>query len=407
MAKRGTKTATPRLRFPEFRENDPWEAVKLESVLKFQVGFPFPSKGFVEERGGIRLIRNRDLRSNDKPIYYVAPYSAEFVVSDGDILVGMDGDFSPCVWDGGEALLNQRVGRVLPKADNDKRFLLYFLTAQLKMIEQSAARTTVKHLSHSDVEKICEPLPVPVEQKKIADCLTSLDEVIAAQGRKVEALKAHKRGLMQQLFPREGETRPRLRFPEFRGAPEWKRKLGGELFQNRKEGGCDGLPIYSVTVHDGMIPRASFDRDFYDIQDPEKNKMAHKGDIAYNMMRMWQGAQGVAVEDCMVSPAYVVLAPLEGVCSNFFGYLLKLPHSLELLTAHSRGLTKDRLRLYFDDFARMPLCVPGHDEQQRIADCLTSLDTRITTETNRLAVLKTHKQGLMQQLFPMFCEDPV
>lgn len=400
MAKQSTSTTVPRLRFPEFRESGAWKPIKLGSVLTFQVGFPFPSKGFTEEGRGLRLIRNRDLRSNNKPVYYANPYSADFVVSDGDILVGMDGDFTPCVWDGGDALLNQRVGRVLPKAENHKRFLLYFLTAHLKAIEDSTARTTVKHLSHSDVEKICEPLPSGREQQKIADCLTSLDEVIAAQGRKVEALKTHKRGLMQQLFPREGEIRPRHRFPEFRDAPEWGQKAGGVLFENRKEGGEEGLPIYSVTVNDGMIPRASFDRDFYDIEDPAKNKRACKGDIAYNMMRMWQGAQGVAVEDCMVSPAYVVLSPLEGVCSGFFAYLFKLPQSLELLTAYSRGLTKDRLRLYFDDFARMPLCVPGHEEQQRIADCLYSIDSRLAAESNELAALKTHKQGLMQQLFP-------
>ena len=262
-------------------------------------------------------------------------------------------------------------------------------------------RTKVYQISSSRLGGIDITFPGnKVEQQKIADCLTSLDEVIAAQGRKVEALKTHKRGLMQQLFPREGETRPRLRFPEFRNAPEWEQKTGGVLFENRKAEGEEGLPIYSVTVSDGMIPRASFDRDFYDIEDPAKNKKACKGDIAYNMMRMWQGAQGVAVEDCMVSPAYVVLSPLEGVCSSFFAYLFKLPQSLELLTAYSRGLTKDRLRLYFDDFARMPLCAPGHEEQQRIADCLSSLDTQIAAESNQLLALKTHKQGLMQQLFP-------
>ena len=72
--------------------------------------------------------------------------------------------------------------------------------------------------------------PSQPEQQKIADCLTSLDESIVAQGRKVEALKAHKKGLMQQLFPREGETLPRLRFPEFRDKPEWEEKNSAKLF---------------------------------------------------------------------------------------------------------------------------------------------------------------------------------
>lgn len=247
------------------------------------------------------------------------------------------------------------------------------------------------------------PLLVPPEfqeQLGIADCLSALDELIDAESQKLDALKSHKQGLMQQLFPRHGETAPHLRFPEFRSGPEWTTRLGGQLFANRKEAGEGGLPIYSVTMREGMVPRASFDRDFYDIEDPAGNRKVCKGDIAYNMMRMWQGAQGVAPEDCLVSPAYVVLAPQEGVCAEFFAYYFKLPQMLDLLTATSRGLTKDRLRLYFDDFARMRMCVPEFAEQQRIASCLASLDALIAAQVTKVEILTTHKQGLMQQLFP-------
>lgn len=388
MVKQEAKTAVPRLRFPEFRENDPWEAVKLDSVLKFQVGFPFPSKGFVEERGGIRLIRNRDLRSNDKPIYYVAPYSAEFVVSDGDILVGMDGDFSPCVWVGGDALLNQRVGRVLPKADNDKRFLLYFLTAQLKLIERSAARTTVKHLSHSDVEKICEPLPAPAEQQKIADCLTSLDEVIAAQGCKVDALKAHKRGLMQQLFPREGETRPRLRFPEFRDAPEWDTKGLGELVKIRtgkkdaNEGAVDGIyPFFTCAEEHIYSHSYSFDAEAILIA----------GNANVGQARYYKGKFEA------YQRTYVLMDFKEVFVPYLYALLdAKLRPAL-LAQVQTSAMSYIRLPMLEEFQVAMP---PLIDEQQRVADCLASLDTQITAETARLAALKTHKQGLMQQLFP-------
>lgn len=261
-------------------------------------------------------------------------------------------------------------------------------------------------LSVDDAHLMSLPIPVPegassiTEQGKIAACLTSLDECVAVEGRKLEALRAHKRGLMQELFPREGKSGPSLRFPEFRDTPEWEATVGGKLFINRNEAGEAGLPLYSVTVNEGMVPRASFDRDFYDIEDPAGNKKVCKGDIAYNMMRMWQGAQGVAVEDCMVSPAYVVLAPLEGVCSTFFAYLFKLPQSLHVLTSHSRGLTLDRLRLYFDDFKRVPLRVPKFPEQQRIAACLSSLDGLIATQSRKLDGLRAHKRGLLQQLLP-------
>lgn len=236
------------------------------------------------------------------------------------------------------------------------------------------------------------------EQQKIADCLSSLDVCIGAETRKLDALKAHKQGLMQQLFPVEDERLPRLRFPGFAG--RWKEVAAGALFSRRLESGEDGLPIYSVTMTDGMVLRSSVERRVDDIAESKGNRKVHKGDIAYNMMRMWQGACGVAPESCMVSPAYVILAPKPDACSNFFGYLLKLPQSLRQLTSHSQGLTQDRLRLYFKDFATIPLLCPERDEQQKIADCLLSADRMIAAQSHRIAGLRKHKKGLMQGLFP-------
>ena len=108
----------------------------------------------------------------------------------------------------------------------------------------------------------------------------------------------------------------------------------------------------------------------------------------------------MAPVDCMVSPAYVVLKPKKGVHSEFFFTWFKLYGSLQLLTAYSRGLTKDRLRLYFEDFSSIPMIVPEEKEQQKIATCLTALDTQITAQAAQLDTLHQHKRGLMQQLFP-------
>jgi type I restriction enzyme S subunit len=297
---------------------------------------------------------------------------------------------------------NQSIAAIFPNESvfiSD--FIYYYLDSRYDELRRlSAGGEGRGGLNLQLIKNLAVALPPLHEQQKIANCFTSLDEVIAAQGQKLDALKAHKRGLMQQLFPREGETRPRLRFPEFRDKPEWEPKQAGELFVNRSADGTDGLSIYSVTIHDGMVKRSTFERDFYDIEDPAGNKKACMGDIAYNMMRMWQGALGVAPEDCMVSPAYVVLAPLEGVCSDFFAYLFKLPQSLRLLTSHSRGLTKDRLRLYYKDFTSVPLRCPSVVEQRMIADFLASCDFLIAAESRKLDALKTHKKGLMQQLFP-------
>ena len=404
MAKQGTKTAVPRLRFPEFRNRQEWVAKSLKDICTVNPsndGLP-SSFAYID----LESVEDGVLKSKNVIDRESAPSRAQRLLRDGDVIFQVvrpyqRNNFFFRIQDGDAYVAS--TGYAQLRANDSDSFLYQIIHTDpfVNRVVEKCTGSNYPAINSSDLGEVALFAPEDTdEQQKIADCLTSLDEVIAVQGRKVEALKAHKRGLMQQLFPREGETRPHLRFPEFRDAPEWRQKLGGDLFANRKEDGEEGLPIYSVTVNDGMIPRASFDRDFYDIQDPAKNKKACEGDIAYNMMRMWQGAQGVAVEDCLVSPAYVVLSPREGVCSAFFSYLFKLTQSLELLTAYSRGLTKDRLRLYFDDFARMPLCVPECDEQQRIADCLSSLDTQIAAEASQLAVLKAHKQGLMQQLFP-------
>jgi len=117
-----------------------------------------------------------------------------------------------------------------------------------------------------------------------------------------------------------------------------------------------------------------------------------KNDIAYNIRRMRQSAFGIANEDCIVSPAYVVLTPNDDVCSSFFGYMFKQPECLRLLTSHSQGLTKDRLRLYYKDFSLIPISLPAASEQTRIADCLSSLDDLITVHGRKLASLKAYKK---------------
>ena len=144
-----------------------------------------------------------------------------------------------------------------------------------------------------------------------------------------------------------------------------------------------------------LVKRSSLDLKFDDISESSGNKKAYKDDIAYNMMRMWQGAFGVSVEDCMVSPAYVVLAPEDKVCSNFFGYLFKLPKYLLLLTSHSQGLTQDRLRFYYKDFAQISLLISTFLEQQKIADCISSVDDLITAQTQKLGVVGAALDGVV------------
>jgi type I restriction enzyme S subunit len=391
----------PKLRFPEFRGEAGWKVGGLREVADFvnekiplsrvSVESYVSTENLLPDYDGVTRASKLPItgsvtrfRPNDTLVSNIRPYLKKVWVAD------KEGGAS------NDVIVIRAKQRLLPQ------FLSFLLKndAFIDYVMTGAKGVKMPRGDVGSMKAYPTLYPSNPEQQKIAECLSSMDEVIAAQARKVDALKTHKKGLMQQLFPREGETQPRLRFPEFRKDGKWETKAGGELFINRKEKGEASLPIYSVTVNDGMIPRSSFDRNFYDIEDPAGNRQVRKGDIAYNMMRMWQGAQGVAPEDCLVSPAYVVLKPRSGVVSEFFSYLFKLPQSLRLLTVTSRGLTKDRLRLYFDDFSKMPLCIPTTAEQHRIASCLSSLDVLITAETQKLEALKHHKRGLMQQLFP-------
>ena len=117
------------------------------------------------------------------------------------------------------------------------------------------------------------------------------------------------------------------------------------------------------------------------------------------MMRMWQGAVGRAPEDCMVSPAYVVLEPMPGTVSAFFDHWFKRSRSIYLLWAYSYGLTSDRLRLYARDFERVPMALPSFNEQRRVADFFGALDERIAHLQRRRDALERYKAGIMQRLF--------
>lgn len=159
------------------------------------------------------------------------------------------------------------------------------------------------------------------------------------------------------------------------------------------------MPLYSVTIDRGMVRRDSLDREFASNATDESNLRAEKDDLVYNMMRMWQGAVGRAPEECMVSPAYVVLAPKLETSPQFFEHWFKRARSIYLMRAYSYGLTKDRLRLYFPDFARVPMSLPDEPEQRKIGEFLSALDARIAALLEMQGKLEIYKRGVMHRIF--------
>ncbi len=176
----------------------------------------------------------------------------------------------------------------------------------------------------------------------------------------------------------------------------WRQCRMGDLFESRRERGRLGLPLLSVTMNDGLVDREDLDRKQDSALTPEEHLLVKPGDIAYNMMRMWQGAFGLAQKEGLVSPAYVVLRPKQHVLPSYFARLFRTRAMLHRFWAYSHGLTDDRLRLYFDDFAAIRVHVPPWADQRRAAEVLGCWDDAVAV-ASRLSEVKAMELALLRE----------
>ena len=190
---------TGKRRLPGF--DGEWKEAAMDLYVDFQVGFPFSSAFFNSNSDGLRLVKNRDLKSDDQVYFTSEPYATEYVVENDDILIGMDGDFLPCRWQKGKALLNQRVGRLLPKKNLDVLFAYYALQKPLAELQNGTGATTVKHLSHGDIEKLIVLMPpTKEEQSAIAEILSDVDLEIEQLQLSLVKYMLVKQGMMSELL---------------------------------------------------------------------------------------------------------------------------------------------------------------------------------------------------------------
>ncbi len=370
----------PKRRFPEFRETGEWSCEKIDDLVDTVTPpkkLPTSSYGLVGKFPIIDQSQsevcgwtddNDALIHEGLPLIIFGDHTCALKFVNQPFAQGADG-----------------IKILKSRAKITASYLYQYLNYQPVVTEEYK-----RHYSILKEKLVLFPQHRTGEQQKIADCLSSLDELIAAQGRKVDALKTHKKGLMQQLFPREGETQPRLRFPEFRDAREWEPKTLADAckmqagkfvaaadIKEEKTGdlfpcyGGNGLRGFTVThTHDGLFPL-----------------IGRQGALCGNV-KLASG-QFHATEHA------VVATPNQGVDVVWLYYLLDLLNLNRFATGQAQpGLSVDVLE-------KLPVTIPKDEcEQKRIAKCLRYLDDLITAAAQELDILKTHKKGLMHQLFP-------
>lgn len=389
MANPQTYKRIPALRFPEFQNDGEWEVKRLGEIVTVNSGRDY-----------------KHLNPGNIPVYGTGGYmlSVDDKLSNVDAIgIGRKGTIDKPQYLKAPFWTVDTLFFLTANAGYDLRFV--FCLLQTIEWKKYSEQTGVPSLTRTSIEKIEVKVPPLAEQKRIAECLSSMDEMIVECNNKLELLKSHKQGLMQQLFaPLNGGGKsliPRLRFPEFINTKEWEIKKLGEIGDVcmckrilKSETNLTGsVPFYKIGTFgkeaDAFIPEDLF----YEYK--KKYSYPTKGDILFS-------AAGTIGRYVVFDgkPAYfqdsniVWIANDESIVFNSF---LKYIYSLAEWQVDDGGVVK---RLYNDSIRKTTIPIPTLPEQRKIADCLSSLDETIRLYNDKLTMLRHHKRGLMQQLFP-------
>ena len=192
------------------------------------------------------------------------------------------------------------------------------------------------------------------------------------------------------------EKRPKLRFPGF-DEPYRKCQIG-DIYAERSQRGAGNMELLSVTMNDGVMPRSEIEGKDNSSEDKSNYKVVCKGDMVYNSMRMWQGANGVSDYDGIVSPAYTVLMPTEEIDNQYFAALFKTSNLINEFRKNSQGLTSDTWNLKYPQIRAIRLYIPSLQEQHKISSFIITLEERIEKQRQLVDVLKKYKRGLLNSL---------
>ncbi|HDG5463908.1 restriction endonuclease subunit S [Staphylococcus aureus] len=232
------------------------------------------------------------------------------------------------------------------------------------------------------------------EQLRIGEFFSKLDRQIELQKQKLELLQQQKKGYMQKIFSQE------LRFKDENGEdyPHWENSKIEKYLKERNERSDKGQML-SVTINSGIIKFSELDRKDNSSKNKSNYKVVRKNDIAYNSMRMWQGASGKSNYNGIVSPAYTVLYPTQNTSSLFIGYKFKTHRMIHKFKINSQGLTSDTWNLKYKQLKNINIDIPVLEEQEKIGDFFKKMDILISKQKIKIEILEKEKQSFLQKMF--------
>jgi len=396
--------SVPALRFPEFEGE--WDEKRLGDMFpKVRNGFVGTATPYYDNEG-IPYLQGKNVKSGAIDPKGLIRIQAAFhqkqkksQLKAGDLLMVQSGHVGECAvvteeFSGGNC---HALVVMTPNNSVEPEFMrdLFYAPVGQQHIGRIKTGNTIEHVLTSDLKPLQLFVPTLPEQKKIAAFLGVVDEKLAALGARKAGLETYKRGLMQKLFSRT------LRFTKPDGSPfpDWEEKRLGDVFQERSERGNENAELLSVTLSNGVLRASQVTRANSASADRSNYKTVQVGDLAYNSMRMWQGANGVSKFDGIVSPAYTVITLRGDHVQNYWGYCFKLTKSIQEFQRRSQGLTSDTWNLKFPALARIKMMVPHPEEQTLIANALQTLDAKIQTTADQITRMEAFKKGLLQQMF--------
>jgi type I restriction enzyme, S subunit len=404
----------PKLRFPEFQDAAGWETTSgdelFEQINNRQAPAGLPILAITQEHGAIpRDLIDYHVSVTDKSVEtYKEVRPGDFIISLRSFQGGIEYSDYHGICSPAYVILRKRaeLSDLFFKQHFKSHIFIQQLTKNLEGLRDG------KMVSYKQFSELLLLNPPPAEQQKIAECLSSVDELMAAQARKVDALKTHKKGLMQQLFPREGETQPRLRFPEFQNAGEWEAKrvdergnvLAGKALAVNAPGPLRPY-LRTKNVLDGAIDLSDVltmpmtDAEFSRFEVLDGDILLNEGQSLGLVGRasIYRGEFG---QRCAMQNALLRFRAFPSTCPEFAAQAFQQCQK-DGTFASIATQTTSVAHLGSSRFSALKLAwPPTFAEQQRIATCLSRLDALIAAETQKLEALKTHKKGLMQQLFP-------